>query len=52
VIRAGVVWINDSQIAPVQAPWGGFKQSGIGGELGPRALEDYVEAKRIYLNHA
>ena len=52
VIRAGVVWINDSQIAPVQAPWGGFKQSGIGRELGPRGLEDYVEAKHIYLNHA
>jgi acyl-CoA reductase-like NAD-dependent aldehyde dehydrogenase len=52
VIRAGVVWINDSQIAPVQATWGGFKQSGIGRELGPRGLEDYVEAKHIYLNHA
>jgi acyl-CoA reductase-like NAD-dependent aldehyde dehydrogenase len=51
-IRAGVVWVNDSQIAPLQAPWGGFKQSGIGRELGPRGLEDYVEAKHIYLNHA
>ena len=27
-IRAGVVWVNDTQIAPLQAPWGGFKQSG------------------------
>jgi len=49
---AGVVWVNHSQIAPIQAPWGGFKQSGIGRELGPRGLEDYVEAKHIYLNHA
>ena len=49
---AGVVWVNDSQIAPVQTPWGGFTQSGIGRELGPRGLEDYVEAKHIYLNHA
>ena len=49
---AGVVWVTDSQIAPVQTPWGGFTQSGIGRELGPRGLEDYVEAKHIYLNHA
>jgi acyl-CoA reductase-like NAD-dependent aldehyde dehydrogenase len=49
---AGVVWVNDSQIAPVQTPWGDFKHSGIGRELGPRGLEDYVEAKHIYLNHA
>jgi Aldehyde dehydrogenase family len=39
-------------LEPVQAPWGGFKQSGIGRQLGPRGLEDYVEAKHIYLNHA
>ena len=51
-IRAGVVCVNDSQITPVQAPWGGFKQSGIGRELGPRGSEDYVEAEHIYLNHA
>ncbi len=51
-IRAGVVWVNDSQVAPVQAPWGGFKESGIGRELGPHGLHDYVEAKHIYLNHA
>jgi acyl-CoA reductase-like NAD-dependent aldehyde dehydrogenase len=51
-IRAGVVWVNDSQIAPVQTPWGGVRQSGIGRELGPRGLEDYVEAEHIYLNHA
>ena len=34
-IRAGVVWINDSQPAPSETMWGGFKQSGIGRELGP-----------------
>jgi acyl-CoA reductase-like NAD-dependent aldehyde dehydrogenase len=31
---------------------GGFKQSGIGRELGPRGLEDDVEAEHIYLSHA
>ena len=51
-IRAGVVWVNDTQVAPLQAPWGGFKQSGIGRELGAHGLHDYVEAKHIYLNHA
>jgi acyl-CoA reductase-like NAD-dependent aldehyde dehydrogenase len=51
-IRAGVVWVNESQTAPLQAPWGGFKQSGIGRELGAHGLEDYLECKHIYLNHA
>jgi acyl-CoA reductase-like NAD-dependent aldehyde dehydrogenase len=51
-IRAGVVWVNDTQLAPLQAPWGGFKQSGIGRELGAHGLEDFLEAKHIYLNHA
>ncbi len=33
-LRAGIVWINDTQPAPTEAPWGGYKQSGIGPELG------------------
>ncbi|HEX6261535.1 MAG TPA: aldehyde dehydrogenase family protein [Actinomycetota bacterium] len=51
-LRAGVVWINDSQPAPTEAPWGGYKQSGIGRELGPQGLEDYLETKHIYVNLA
>jgi acyl-CoA reductase-like NAD-dependent aldehyde dehydrogenase len=51
-VRAGVVWINDSQPAPSEALWGGFKQSGIGRELGPYALEAYLETKQIYINLA
>ena len=35
-LRAGIVWINDSQPAPTETPWGGYKQSGIGRELGAR----------------
>ena len=35
-LRAGIVWINDTQPAPTEAPWGGYKQSGIGRELGSR----------------
>jgi betaine-aldehyde dehydrogenase len=46
-MRAGVVWINCSQPTIVQAPWGGFKQSGIGRELGRWGLESYLETKQI-----
>ena len=49
-VRAGVVWINDSQPAPSEAIWGGYKQSGVGRELGPYALDAYLETKQIYIN--
>jgi len=49
-IRAGVVWINDSQPAPSEGLWGGYKQSGIGRELGRYALDAYLESKQIYVN--
>ena len=49
-VRAGVVWINDSQPAPSESMWGGYKQSGIGRELGPYALDAYLESKQIYIN--
>jgi acyl-CoA reductase-like NAD-dependent aldehyde dehydrogenase len=49
-LRAGIVWINDSQPAPTEAPWGGYKQSGVGRELGSLGLEDYLEIKHIYIN--
>ncbi len=51
-VRAGVVWINDSQPAPSETMWGGFKHSGIGRELGPYALDAYLESKQIYINLA
>jgi betaine-aldehyde dehydrogenase len=51
-IRAGIVWINDSQPAPTEMPWGGYKQSGIGRELGKHGLDDYLEEKSVYLNLA
>lgn len=47
-VRAGTVWINDSQPAPSEAPWGGFKRSGIGRELGPSGLAEYQELKHVY----
>ena len=48
-VRAGVVWVNDSQPAPTEASWGGFKQSGIGRELGPYGLDAFLESKQIYV---
>jgi len=45
--RAGIVWVNCSQPTFVQAPWGGFKQSGIGRELGQWGLNNYLETKQI-----
>ena len=49
-LRAGIVWINDSQPAPTEMPWGGYKQSGIGRELGKDGLEDFLERKSVYVN--
>jgi acyl-CoA reductase-like NAD-dependent aldehyde dehydrogenase len=49
-LRAGVVWINDSQPAPTEMPWGGYKRSGIGRELGKHGVEDFLESKSVYLN--
>ena len=49
-IRAGIVWINDTQPAPTEMPWGGYKQSGIGRELGKHGLDDFLEEKAVYLN--
>ena len=49
-LRSGVVWINDTQPAPTEMPWGGYKQSGIGRELGKEGVEDFLEKKSVYLN--
>ncbi len=51
-LRFGTVWVNDFNIYFAQAPWGGYKQSGIGRELGRAGLDEYTEIKHIYQNHA
>jgi acyl-CoA reductase-like NAD-dependent aldehyde dehydrogenase len=52
-IRAGTVWINDYHLINAEAPFGGYKQSGIGRELGVWGLKEYLEVKHIHmpLNH-
>ncbi|GMA62029.1 aldehyde dehydrogenase family protein [Alicyclobacillus fastidiosus] len=47
LLRAGTVWLNGYHTPHVEAPWGGFKQSGIGRELGPEGLTGYMEPKHI-----
>ena len=49
-LRLGTVWINDYHPYLPQAEWGGFKQSGVGRELGPTGLGEYVELKHVYQN--
>ena len=49
-LRAGIIWINDSQPAPTEMPWGGYKRSGIGRELGKHGMDDFLEDKAIYVN--
>ena len=49
-IRAGVVWVNHMQPTYVEAPWGGYKQSGFGRELGPWGIEEYLETKQVHIN--
>jgi acyl-CoA reductase-like NAD-dependent aldehyde dehydrogenase len=49
-IDCGSVWINDAHQINCQVPFGGFKQSGVGRELGPDALDAYTEAKTVHLD--
>jgi len=49
-LRAGIVWVNHMQPTYVEAPWGGYKLSGFGRELGPWGLEEYLETKQVFVN--
>ncbi len=49
-MRMGTVWINDFNIYFPHAPWGGYKQSGFGRELGKTGLEEYQEQKHVFVN--
>ncbi len=49
-VRAGVIWVNHMQPTYVEAPWGGYKQSGFGRELGPWGMEEYLETKQVHVN--
>jgi len=48
-IRAGTVWVNTYNMYDPAAPFGGFKQSGFGRDLGRTALEGYTETKSVWV---
>lgn len=49
-IEAGMVWINSSQDSHFGVPFGGYKQSGIGKDLGQYALSAYTQVKAVHVN--
>ena len=49
-LKAGTVWINAYNLYDAALPFGGFKQSGFGRELGREALEHYTEVKSVWVN--
>ncbi|ASS98550.1 MULTISPECIES: aldehyde dehydrogenase family protein [Geobacillus] len=46
-VKSGTVWINTYQVLSPTAPFGGYKQSGLGRELGMQALDAYLETKTV-----
>src|SRR5699024_12016638 len=49
-LKAGTVWINAYNVFDAASPFGGFKQSGIGREMGSYALDNYTEVKSVWVN--
>jgi aldehyde dehydrogenase (NAD+) len=49
-LRAGTVWINTYGLMDAALPFGGYKQSGFGRDLGAQALESYTEVKSVWLS--
>ncbi|MBK6773587.1 MAG: aldehyde dehydrogenase family protein [Ignavibacteria bacterium] len=49
-LRTGTVWINEYHLLSDRAPFGGYKQSGIGREFGHEGIKEYTEAKHIHID--
>ncbi len=49
-LRTGTVWINEWHLLSERAPFGGYKQSGIGREFGIDGLKEYTEAKHVHID--
>ena len=49
-VRAGTVWVNCYNVFDTAAPFGGFKMSGQGRELGEKGLDNYTETKTVFVN--
>ncbi|KJE88932.1 betaine aldehyde dehydrogenase [Capsaspora owczarzaki ATCC 30864] len=48
-LQAGIVWVNNYNLAPVEVPFGGFKESGIGKENGTESIENFTQLKMVYM---
>jgi len=51
-LRSGTVWINEWHMLSERAPFGGYKQSGVGREFGDEGLDEYCELKTLYVDDA
>jgi aldehyde dehydrogenase (NAD+) len=49
-LRAGTVWLNNWHMVDPNMPFGGYKQSGVGREIGRGALDEYTEVKHVHLD--
>ncbi len=49
-LRAGTVWVNTINLYDPASPFGGFKESGLGRELGEEALAQYTETKSVWVS--
>ena len=48
-LEAGTIWINNYNITPIEVPFGGYKQSGIGRENSLAAINHYTQLKSVYV---
>jgi betaine-aldehyde dehydrogenase len=48
-LKAGTTWINTYNLTPIEMPFGGYKQSGLGRENGRAALDSYTQVKSVYV---
>ena len=49
-VRAGTVWVNTFMDGTPELPFGGYRQSGVGRELGRNAVKDYTEEKTFHVH--
>ncbi len=49
-LRAGTIWVNAYGFSDTRSPWGGFKDSGFGRELGRNALDLYTDVKSVWIS--
>jgi len=51
-IQAGTVWVNTYRAISYMSPFGGYKRSGLGRELGMEAIRPYLQTKSVWISTA